>query len=442
MKEKAIPLVDFTWKCPPFITRRTDQTFRFCHVTSKEIETLLRKIKRKKATGTDNLPANLLKYSSKAIAEPLTFIINLSLGTGVVPNDWKVARVLPLYKSGSRSSLDNYRPISILPVISKIAEKVVHSQLIHFLELNNLLSNSQFGFRQNRSTEMATTIFTDDIRQSVDKGNLVGAVFIDLRKAFDTISHSLLLSKLQSYGITGTELSWFTNYLFNRHCIVQFDSCISNSNPLTSGVPQGSILGPLLFIVFFNDIVDVIKHAKLLKYADDTVVYVASKDVSTINNLLTEDLRLLADWFDQNELLINLKKGKTECLLFGTRQKLAKRKDSFNVKYKDNDVVETESYKYLGVDLTSNLTLSSYFDRCYKKATSRLRLLQKLRNLLTITSAKAIYRSMIVPCLVYCAILNLNLTTTQIYKLNSIQRRASEITYVNTRINAESLPSY
>ena len=145
---------------------------------------------------------------------------------------------------------------------------------------------------------MATTILTDDIRQPVDKGNLVGAVFIDLRKAFDTISHSLLLSKLQSYGIMGTEPSCFTNYLFNRHCIVQFDSCISNSNPLTSGVPQGSILGPLLFIVFSNDIVDVIKHAKLLKYADDTVVYVASKDVSTINNqsnLLTEDLRLLAD---------------------------------------------------------------------------------------------------------------------------------------------------
>ena len=179
---------------------------------------------------------------------------------------------------------------------------------------------------------------------------------------------------------------------------------------------------------------------KLLNYADDSVIYIASKDVTTINNMLTEDLNLLANWFDHNELLINLKKGKTECLLFGTNKRISKQKEPFHVQYRDTCVVKTNNYKYLGVDLTSNLKLTTYFDRCYKKATSRLRLLQKLRNMLTIISAKAVYSTFIIPCLVYCSILNINLTSTQIYKLDSIQRRASHIIYGNTP-TSKTLPS-
>ena len=213
----------------------------------------------------------------------------------------KIAKIVPVHKSGSLSSFDNYRPISILPVLSKVMEKLVQRQLMEFLDQNKLLSKFQFGFKPRLSTELAATMLLDEIRKSVDQGKLVGATLIDLSKAFDTISHSNLLQKLPKYGIKEGELSCFTDYLF-----------------------QGSILDPLLFILFFNDITDVIVGARIVKYADDTVIYVADKDMKVINSKLSNNMDSIAGWFDENGLVINLKKGKTESFLFGTSQRIAK----------------------------------------------------------------------------------------------------------------------
>ena len=242
------------------------------------------------------------------IATPLTHLINLSLTTNVFPADWKIAKIIPIYKSGSRSNLDNYRPISILPVLSKIIEKIKHRQLISFLDRNSLLSPSQFGFRRGLSTELAATLLLDDIRKDVDAGKLVGAVFIDLSKAFDTISHTKLLEKLSQYGVNDGELEWFKDYLFSRKATVSYN-CTSGVREIYTGVPQGSILGPLLFLIFFNDITDVINHAKIVKYADDTVLYVADKETQSIQTQLVMDMESIAVWLKENELIINLKKG-------------------------------------------------------------------------------------------------------------------------------------
>ena len=170
-----------------------------------------------------------------------------------------------------------------------------------------------------------TKVFIEEIFESrawngllVDEGKLVGATFIDLSKAFDTISHSNLLRKLPQYGICDEELGWFKDYLFHRSVVVSYGSCLSDKQDILTGVPQGSILGPLLFIIFFNDITDMIEVAKIVKYADDSVIYVADKDVGVINSKLTKDMDAIAKWLDQNALIINLKKGKTESLLFGT----------------------------------------------------------------------------------------------------------------------------
>lgn len=437
MKHKSIPLMNFIWRKQKKLVSRTNKRFQFKFVSPSEIEKLLKSLKRKKSTGIDNIPANLLKDTASVISASLAHVINLSLRSGVIPRDWKIARTLPLYKSGTKSSFDNYRPIAILPVLSKIAERVVHTQFMNFLETNNLLSDRQFGFRKKRSTETASTIFVDDIRGKVDKGEMVGAVFVDLSKAFDTLSHAKLLTKLESYGVKGVELEWFTDYLFDRHICVSYHTSTSLLQPVTTGVPQGSILGPLLFVVFFNDVTDVVKKAKLIKYADDTVLYFGSKDVIVINNTLTDELKCLAEWLDENELLINLKKGKTECLLFGTAQKLKNQKDSFKVFYKEVEVVETNFYQYLGVELTSSLSLASYFQQCYKKAAGRLRLLHRVRPLLTPLAARSVYVSMVIPTLTYCSILNLNLTKTQSDNLKSLERRADNI--VN-RANEIKLP--
>ena len=175
----------------------------------------------------------MLKDAALVLAKPLTFIINLSLETAVVPNEWKVSKVIPLYKCGSLAKIYNYRPISILPTVSKILLKIVHKQLMAHMEHHSLLFKNQFGFRPNRSTELAVTYFTDFIRKEADNGKATGAVFIDLSKAFDTISHSVLLSKLSRYGVYDMELQWFTDYLYLRKQMVQFNGVFSEPNPIS-----------------------------------------------------------------------------------------------------------------------------------------------------------------------------------------------------------------
>ena len=206
----------------------------------------------------------MLKDAALVLTKPLTFIINLSLETGVVPSEWKVAKVLPLYKSGSLAEIDNYRPISILITLSNILEKIVYKQLMAQLECHSLLFEYQFGFRPNRSTELAVTYFTSRITKEADNGKATGAVvFIDLSKAFDTINHSVLLCKLTRYGVYDMELQWFTDYLFLRKRIVQFNGVPSEPNPINTGVPQGSILWPLLFLIFFNDVHSPLRHCNV-----------------------------------------------------------------------------------------------------------------------------------------------------------------------------------
>ena len=257
-----------------------------------DVEKIIKSIKRSKATGIDDLPPGLIKDAADVLSVPLSYIINLSLDTGQFPQEWKAAKIIPLHKSGSTKSFDNYRPISILPIVSKVIEKIVHKQLMNFLDRNKLLSTRQFGFIAKISTELAATLLLDDIRKNVDKGQLVGTAFVDLSKAFDTISHSKLLTKLPLYGIDGKELAWFEGYLFNRSAQVSYNDVLSEAQQLKSGVPQGSILGPLLFVLFFNDITDVIE-TNIVKYADDTVIYWADKDVTNLRKILTNEMRKL-----------------------------------------------------------------------------------------------------------------------------------------------------
>ena len=303
------------------------------------------------------------------IAKPLTFIINLSLLTGVVPTDWKMAKVIPIFKSGSMAEIDNYRPISILPTLSKILEKMVHKQLMKHLEFNGFLSEHQFGFRPNRSTELAVTFFTDLIRKEAEGGRATGAVFIDLSKAFDTISHSVLLEKLSRYEIQDNELNWFTNYLFLRKQIVQFKGVLSEPNPVFTGVPQGSILGPLLFLIHFNDVHKSLSYSKIITYADDTVIFTSLKDLDAIQHNLSEDISSLVSWFRDNELIINFREGKSEVMLLGTAKKLnGFDGNELNPSVNGSRIDTTTNYKYLGVHLDYTLNLDMHFCKTYKEA--------------------------------------------------------------------------
>ena len=196
-----------------------------------------------------------------------------------------------------------------------------------------MLTDCQFGFRRRRSTELAATLFFDSIKNKINDGKMVGAVFIDLSKAFDTMSHAKLLQKLKSYGLGGIELSWFGDYLFNRSQTVSLDGELSGEGKVFCGVPQGSIIGPLLFLLFYNDFPSCLKHSKCVIYADDTVIYVPGKDMFVIESRLSADMERIMHWCTNNELILNLKKGKTEAMLFGTSKRLSLQTDSLNISF-------------------------------------------------------------------------------------------------------------
>ena len=221
----------------------TKNHFEFTAVDKPFVLKQLKCLKLKKATGLDGLPARLLKDSAAVIADCVKHLLNLSIETGAVLSEWKQAKVVPLFKSGSKDDLDNCRPISVLPILSKILEKAVFHQLHSYLSENSLLSPYQSGFRENHSTQMAVTFLTDKIRGNMDKGLLTGAAFIDLKKAFDTVPHDGLLNKLYRYGIQDQPLSWFESYLTNR------TQRVSIENHLSSAASTWKLLTDILLLL-------------------------------------------------------------------------------------------------------------------------------------------------------------------------------------------------
>ena len=223
-----------------------------------------------------------------------------------------------------------------------------------------------------------TSLFLDDIRKAADKGCLTGTVFIDLSKAFDTIGHSTLTRKLRDYGVKENELNWFADYLFGRFQYVNYENKQSEKYSINCGVPQGSILGPILFLVFFDDIDEVLQNSIIVKFADDTVIYTSSRDKETIEHKLNEDLQRINKYYaENNELIPNLKKSKTESLLFGTAKRLSTT-EKLNLQLGDTMINNTESYKYLGTTLDSHLNLDAQFSKTYKKTSTQLKLLSKI----------------------------------------------------------------
>ena len=281
-------------------------------VNASLIVKTLQGLRASKASGLDNISPRMLNDTAVVVAKPLTRIVNKSLSQGTVPSEWKCAKITPLYKKGISTDMDDYRPISVLPVVSKVLERVVHHPLHSFLNECKLLSPFQCGFRRNHSTEFAAIAFSDYVRRGMDLGLLTGAVFIDLREAFDSVDHEILISKVESYGLKDIELDWFRNYLTDRKQLVSFGKEISPPCLIKSGVPQGSILGPLLSVLFVNDIPIVLEQCQILMYADDTVMYFTTSNAQEISSTLTSELAKINDWLVDNSLFIH--QGKTECV--------------------------------------------------------------------------------------------------------------------------------
>ena len=403
-----------------------------------QIRNIVKPLGRSKAQGHDEIPTSLLIEGIDFIAEPLSDLVNRCLESSLFPTSEKLSKIVPIYKADERSIMNNYRPISLLPVLSKVFEYVVHGQLYNYLKDNNLLSHSQFGFRKHSSTQHAVTLFNDGLRQNMDKGHMTGAVFVNLRKAFDTVDHARLLSKLSIYRIRNKELNWFESYLFDRKHFVLFDGVKSDTHSVCCGVPQGSVLGPPLFFLLINDVELHFKYSQIILYADDTVKY-SNKCCENIQEHLNSDLELVGNWFSANNLVVNLKKSKTECVMFGTHCKTS-RSSKLDLKIHGTQITESNGYEYLGVYMDKNLSFHEYLNKTLKKASSRVRMLSRIRQNIGPFTAEKIYKIMVLPVMLYCNNVLLNLSDSHKQKFEDIQNRAKKIvTGSNSPLNWPSV---
>ena len=380
---------------PPRPPRVTASYFTLRPVTLPELSKALSDLSSSKAVGIDGVPIDAVRKCFPVVGPHILHIINTSIATCIFPSSWKIASVVPLHKAGSRDSASNFRPISILSVLSKLTEKVICGQLLSYLTANELLSSSQYAYRAHHSTEDALLDMIDWVSRRIDGGHIVAATSIDLSKAFDSVDHEILLEKLQWYGV---DPRWFRSYLADRRQVVRGGSL---SLSLSHGVPQGSILGPILFSLFTNDLPSYLPHGRLISYADDTQL-LDSAHPDELNLLKTrqeETIGAVLSYFTSNRMKMN--PAKTTLLLLGTNQSL-KKASSFHVNISGHNLNPSSSVKILGVTVDGNLTWDNHISNVAKKCNSILFCLYKIRHHLTPEALKLLIETHVFPHILYC----------------------------------------
>ena len=421
-------------KIPPHVftppERKVNTDFKFLPITSDTLLLQFRSLPNGKSTGLDALSTRLLKDGVSTFIIPMTHIFNCSLRTGNIPSEWKTARVTPIYKDGSKDDVSNYRPISVLPVTMKVLERLVHHQFYDFLTVHNLITSNQSGFRKQHSTASALIHFTDQILQDIDAGKSCGVLFLDLKKAFDTVNHDILLQKLKIHGVDATELSWFRSYLSDRYQCTTINGSLSDPKILKCGVPQGSILGPLLFILYINDLPDAISKCNVMLYADDTALYYSHRDFAEIERILNFELLNISQWFQTNKLTLNA--SKTKFMLFGSPSKL-KNPNYLEIKIDDEIIEQVTVFKYLGVQLDNILSFASHFDYTIRKINSKLAALGRASRYLDTKLLLTLYKALILPHLDYCDIVWDSCSKKYKSKLQILQNRALRMIFRRDR---------
>lgn len=407
-----------------FLTQPAQHNVFLSPTDEFEILRVIDKLKNKTSHAHDGISCKLLKSIKYEICQPLSLLINKSLLEGIVPDELKVAKVIPIYKAKGKENIDNYRPISILPSISKIYEKIVFKRLYHYLNHFDLIYNGQYGFRPNHSTTDAMTEFINHICNAFENHEYSAGVFLDLSKAFDTIDHDLLLRKLNHYGVRGKALEWFSSYLNNRRIRVNYNGHDSTTDTaITHGVPQGSILGPLLFIIYINDLPYALKKCKAILFADDTNMFHSAKLINTLCKEINLDLNTLSEWLRANKLSINL--SKTICMIYSKSN--SKVQPKMEIKMDELIISIKTSTKFLGVTIDKALNWHEHIMNIRSKLNTALFILNRVKHLLTKKYLTKLYYSLVHPHLQYGISIWGGSHLTYINKLVTLQKKAIRI---------------
>lgn len=390
-----------------------------------EVKQIILELKDNKSPGLDGISNEILKYSVSALTEPISFIINKCIEQGKVPSHFKNAKIIPIYKKGEKTDMSNYRPISLISSVSKIFEKIVKHRVMKYLNKYKIISKFQYGFQEKLSTQDAVAELTSNIYQALDDRKSCLGVFIDLAKAFDSVCHQLLLEKLEHIGMRGNTIKLFKSYLENRKQYVDINGCLSSEKTVISGVPQGTVLGPILFLIYLNDLLKLDTTGTLISFADDTVVLFTANSWDEVKQKAEKGMKLINKWFNENRVTMNVQK--TKIIPFTSYEKYLPTYNTIIIN--STDVEYSKSVKYLGIYIDSFLRWNIHVDHLKQKLRTLIYKFYQFRNILKLNSLKLLYFALVESHLRYCIIgwggVNKNLTQ----QLGRVQKRILKIIY-------------